>query len=164
MPACPNAGCCLTGSKLGLTGGQAVSQAHCREQCLSPLISSFLLPWPEPHCFIPQLTPPTFLLGKHNARNGGLLFADKLFYTNASLSALWFCFNVCVCAKGNTKKNELWINKWWKEFSQDVKIKRYRYERTMKMCPQCLLQSFHGKYLGLFACLSRWFCDILHCM
>lgn len=42
--ACPETRRFLTGGKPGLTGGQAVSQAHRREQRLSQLISSFLLP------------------------------------------------------------------------------------------------------------------------
>lgn len=48
LPACSIPGSCLTGGKLGLTGGQLVSQADRREHCLSPVISSSLLPYLNP--------------------------------------------------------------------------------------------------------------------
>lgn len=67
-PACPIPGCCLTGSKPGLTGGQPVSQAHRREHRLSPLISSFLAPYlnPTTPLHLSPLHPPSCCWEHHS--------------------------------------------------------------------------------------------------
>lgn len=103
LPACPIPSRYLTGSKPGLTGGQAVSQAHRREQGLSSLISSSVFPWPQPHRSKPPPTPSTFLLRKQLLNMESSLFTEKLLKVIFLLRCL-FCFGACICAE-----SENWI-------------------------------------------------------
>lgn len=98
LPACPIPGRYLTGSKPGLTGGQAVSQAHRREQWLSSLISSSLFPWPPPCRSKPPPAPSTFLLWEQHAKYGDFPFLQesswKLFSPEVSVFVLGHVFTV----------------------------------------------------------------------
>lgn len=97
LPACPIPGRYLTGSKPGLTGGQAVSQAHRREQGLSSLISSSVFPWPQPHRSKPPPTPSTFLLRKQHAKYGEFPFYWKAVESDFSpeVSVLFWGMYLC---------------------------------------------------------------------
>ncbi len=106
--ACPIAGCCLTGGKQGLTGGQAVSQAHRRENCLSPLISSSLPPHLNPNALNLSLLHPSSCWGSIMPSREGFLFTDELFKRRllSLLSGSVLVFLACVCVYVESKN---WI-------------------------------------------------------
>lgn len=100
-PACPIPSCCLTGGKLGLTGGQAVSQAHRREQRLSPLISSSV---PLHLNSNPNPTPPTFLLGEHHADKEVSFIQTGC--VNEGFFPYHLCSNVCVYVEDEDQRTQ----------------------------------------------------------
>lgn len=117
-PVRPIPGCCPTGGKLGLTGGQAVSQAHRREHCLSPLISSSVPSYLNLTAL--NLSP---LRGRGTSCHAARFpFYDKLFKQSlfswlpgsVLMYVRMFMLNVRI---------ELWNNRLWKEISQGVRIK-----------------------------------------
>ena len=124
-PSCPIPGCCLTGGKPGLTGGQAVSRAHRREHRLSPLISSSLPPYLNPAAPNPSPLHPPSCWG--NIKPDTEVFLFFFFFLQPSCLKGGFspcCLPLFLMYVFVLKVNiKLWKNRLWKEISHGVRIK-----------------------------------------